>query len=84
MGLEQMRNEIDHIDAKLLEMLNSRAALALKIGDEKRLQNLAVLNPSREEYIHSRLTELNRGPLSDDAVEEIFKMIIEKCRDLQS
>ncbi len=83
MSLENWRNKIDEIDAELLSLLNRRAKYALKIGEVKRLQQLPVFDPAREEAILNRLSELNEGPLSHQSVIRLFERIIDESRHLE-
>jgi len=77
------RKEIDQIDNEILSLLNRRALLALKIGELKRIRKEAIHVPEREVAILQGLRSLNSGPLSGDAVEEIFQTIIKQVRGLE-
>jgi len=77
------RKEIDQIDNEILSLLNRRALLALKIGELKRTRNEAIHVPERETAILQGLRTLNPGPLSGDAVTEIFQTIIKQVRGLE-
>lgn len=46
--IEMLREEIDKIDSKLLQLLNERSKLALEIGEIKKKYNLPVYDPERE------------------------------------
>ena len=46
--LETLRQEIDSIDAQILDLFEQRIAVAKQIGAYKKEQNLTVLDPSRE------------------------------------
>ena len=81
--LLEMRQKIDAIDRKILALLNERAALALKIGEEKKRLNLAVENKEREAAVMINLIAENMGPLLDRDVFEIYQSIIFACRNLQ-
>ncbi len=82
-SLKKRRREIDLIDQKLLTLLNRRVRTALKIGKIKRKIGEKIYNPSREEEILRRLRRINRGPLKDKDLENIFKKIILVCRRSQ-
>lgn len=83
MNLEQWRQQIDRIDERLLELLNERAQLALKIRQEKRARGLPIPDPEREAQILQRLCALNRGPLDEGAIRRIFTQIVTESRRLQ-
>ncbi len=46
--LETLRQEIDSIDAQIFDLFEQRIAVAKQIGAYKKVQDLAVLDSSRE------------------------------------
>ena len=84
MDIEYWRKEIDDIDAELLRLLNMRARLALKVGALKKANHLPFCDPDREQYVLTRLQDLNTGPLDDRAVYKLFHRIIRESRRIQS
>lgn len=81
--IEQIREEIDQVDTKLLFLFNQRADLVLELGGHKKSEGKDVYDPFREKDIFVRITERNPGPLSPDAIVRIFETIIEESRRLQ-
>ncbi|MBN1352679.1 chorismate mutase [candidate division KSB1 bacterium] len=77
------RERIDAIDAKIVEMLNQRASFAQAIGRIKQAKNLPVFVPEREQQILERIRNLNEGPLSSEALVDVFKRIIDVCKKLE-
>jgi len=72
MGIDDIRREIDELDAAILELLNKRAAKAIEIGQLKKEGDREVFDPARERRILDRLDELNAGPLPTAAVHDIY------------
>lgn len=83
MSLKKCRYEIDEIDRKILDLLNHRAELAEKIGQEKKKSGMPVVNTKREHDILARLVAMNKGPLTDRDIIVMFKQIISICRKIQ-
>ena len=83
MDIEHWRNEIDEIDVQLLRLLNMRARLALKVGALKKAKQLPFSDPDREQYVLTRMRDLNTGPLDDRAVHKLFRRIIRESRRIQ-
>ncbi len=81
--LTQLRKEIDALDDKILELLNSRARLALKVGESKVKSKRNIYAPDRERKIYSRLNKLNKGPLPKQAIRNVFGEIISASRSLE-
>ncbi|MCE5194075.1 MAG: prephenate dehydratase [Nitrospiraceae bacterium] len=82
-GLEELRNKIDKLDDDILELLNKRAELALKIGHIKREKNFKIYTPEREQQIIERVTKNNKGPFSNDSLRAVFKEIISGSLSLE-
>lgn len=70
------REAIDALDARLVELLNERAAHAAAIGAIKRAQGLGAYAPARERQVLERVRALNRGPLPDAALGAIWREIM--------
>ena len=75
--IDEIRDQIDKIDAQLLKLFNRRAKLAIKIGQEKSKKNASnhFHVPHRERDIIERMQQANPGPLPEEAVEYIFREI---------
>lgn len=83
MELKKLRNQVDVLDSKILQLLNQRAELVKKIGKIKSLRNKQFYAPEREKEILSRIMKNNQGPLPTEAAKEIFSEILHACRSLE-
>lgn len=83
-SLEQLRAEIDTIDASLVDLLNRRAGLAGEVGRIKTSLARDFHVPGREREVHERVARLNRGPLPAEALRGIFREIMSACLALES
>lgn len=83
-GLARLREQIDAVDAQLLELLNRRAGISLAIGQAKASAgNAPVHDPVREAQLLASLAERNAGPLRPEHVEAIWREIMSASRSLQ-
>jgi chorismate mutase/prephenate dehydratase len=71
MNLEDLRNKIDQIDARLVELLNQRARVVVEVGKLK--GNGPIYVPDREKKVLQRIAELNKGPLPDRTLAAIWR-----------
>lgn len=83
-NLDGLRRQIDDLDLQILRLLNERMAIVERIAAIKRQTAIEVQDQAREEAILSRLEEENRGPLSREEVEGIFREIIGVSRAIQA
>jgi chorismate mutase-like protein len=81
--LENRRKKIDTIDQKLLSLLNQRVRIAQKIGKLKKGMGKKIHDPGREKKVLERLKGRNKGPLKEEDLEKIFKIIMKVCRKSQ-
>ncbi len=82
--LLDLRDKIDAIDDKLLELLNERAGYAMEVGDVKKAEKGSRFHVlEREESIYKRLTEKNPGPFPSRAIRPIFREIISASLSLE-
>lgn len=71
------------MDLELLELMNRRGELAVKISGLKEESSLEVYDPGREREIENKIVSRNKGPLSSRDVLSVFREIISGCRSLQ-
>ncbi|MEN7549360.1 prephenate dehydratase [Rapidithrix thailandica] len=83
MNLDQLRERIDEIDAKLLELLNQRMEVVHEVGALKRTSKTVIYRPEREKFIIDRLYKLNKGGLTRAAIEAIFLEIFSVSRHFE-
>ena len=81
--ISSLRNSINDIDDNILNLINKRLLLAKEIGQIKELNNEPILDIARETTIIKRLSSLNKGPLSNNALHNIFTEIIAASREIQ-
>lgn len=81
--LSALRRQIDQADKKLLEALNARAAISMRIGALKREYGEAVHDPERENRLLDKLEQSNPGPLTGTQLRTVYKEILQASKDLQ-
>lgn len=75
-ALDELRRQIDEYDAKLVELMNSRARVVVEIGKLKQASNVPIYAPDREKMILDKLRGINRGPLSDRCIEAVWRELM--------
>lgn len=81
--LKPLREQIDAIDAQILDLLNRRARIAQEVGHFKAETNAPVLRPEREAQILRSVAQRNPGPLAGADVQTIFREVMSACRALE-
>ena len=79
--LTELRNRIDEIDSRLLELINERARMAQQIAQVKGQSenNGSYYRPEREAQILRKIIEQNGGPLSEEEMARLFREIMSAC-----
>lgn len=81
--IEDLRRDIDDIDARILDLLNQRMALARQIGVCKAGEGHAIVDKAREDSLLKGLLSQNPGPLDNEKLKSIFGEIIAAARQVQ-
>jgi chorismate mutase/prephenate dehydratase len=81
--LKPLRDQIDAIDAQILDLLSQRGKVALEVGHVKAETSAPVFRPEREAQVLRDKAERNPGPLKDQDVQTIFREIMSACRALE-
>jgi chorismate mutase/prephenate dehydratase len=74
--LERLRQDIDRIDEKMVELLNQRAAIVVRIGELKKQTNIPIYAPDREKMILEKVRRLNKGPLPDRCLDAVWRELM--------
>jgi len=76
MSLEEYRKRIDEIDEQIIRLINERTSMAVEIGKEKAAIGNPVFDAKREAQVFEKVTDLNEGPIGDDALKGIYREIM--------
>ena len=82
--IKELRQEIDAVDDRIMELLNSRASLVIDVGRLKSAKKDEFHVPSREREIYERLASHNRGPFPNEAIKSVFLEIISASLALEA
>jgi chorismate mutase len=81
--IDELRQRIDEIDRRLVNLLNERAACAVDIGRLKEAAGQPIYQPSREAEVLANVRAANQGPLDHGAMTRLFERIIDEARRLE-
>lgn len=82
--LQKLRQAIDSIDSKLLELLQERFEKTNAVADIKKQGNIPVFDPQREKELFQGLrTKAKVLGLPEDVVLAIFEQIVHQSRRMQ-
>lgn len=83
-NLDDIRKRIDTLDNSIHDMLMERAELVLKVGEEKRKNNIQIVQPAREARMIRRLLSRHKGVLPEMAVVRIWRELVGAVSLLQT
>ncbi|MEM1070130.1 MAG: chorismate mutase [Planctomycetota bacterium] len=72
-ALGELRDKIDDVDRRLIELLNTRAKLVVDVGKLKRGKGIPIYAPHREAAVLAKVIGLNEGPLPERTIEAIYR-----------
>ena len=75
--IQQLRRQISDNDRLLVEALNRRLELVARLKAYKESRGFEFVDPEREEWMLRDLLRANRGPLSDEGLEELYARVLE-------
>jgi chorismate mutase len=74
------RDEIAALDVRLLATINTRIRKVAELRRYKEEHRIAFVDPEREAWLVGYLKGVNRGPLSDEGVEELITFVLELAK----
>ena len=75
--IRQLREQISDTDRAIVDALNKRLTLVAQIKRYKESRGMDFLDPEREEWMLKYLSRANRGPLSQEGLEELFGEVLD-------
>jgi len=81
--LKKYRMDIDKVDRGLVELLNKRAEIVMKIKRMKEKHNIPLYDARREEDLINNIVKYNKGPLYNDNIIQIFESIFRNVQILE-
>lgn len=82
--LQRLREKIDRLDRRIVELLNERAELTREVGHEKlRLGRRAIRDAEREREVLLRVSIVNEGPIPQADLLSIYRRLIASARELE-
>jgi chorismate mutase / prephenate dehydratase len=75
--IRQLREQISDTDRSIVEAMNTRLRLVARLKRYKESRGIGFLDPEREEWMLQYLQRANRGPLSNEGLQELFEEILD-------
>jgi chorismate mutase / prephenate dehydratase len=82
--IQILRQEIERLDDRLVNLLDERARVALEVGKVKKENQIPFYNPRREREVVLRAREKSSGPFPAEALTVVFREVISGCRSLEA
>jgi chorismate mutase/prephenate dehydratase len=82
MNLKNLRQTVDNIDKKIIQLLNARAKTTIDITKLKLKSGKSIYSPDREREVLKRIALINKGPLNSGALEAIYREVMSSSLSL--
>ncbi|MBF0486330.1 MAG: prephenate dehydratase [Candidatus Omnitrophica bacterium] len=83
MDISKLRSKIDTLDAQIVKLLNARAKVSIEVGKAKRSSKKGIYASDRERQVMERIKALNEGPMSEGALEAVWREIMSSSLSLE-
>ncbi|MDZ7687158.1 MAG: chorismate mutase [Halobacteriales archaeon] len=78
MSLEELREEIEDVDADIVESIARRTYVVESIAEVKKERGMEIHDPAREEKVLERVAERAEAlDVDPDDVREVFELLME-------
>jgi len=81
--LDVLRSQIDELDRRIVKLLNERARLGMAAGAAKTRNGQPIPDAKREREVLVRVAMANDGPIPQDALLALYRMLIETIKRLE-
>ena len=78
--VKRLRDRITENDLELVGLLNKRLSLVDELWRYKAGHGIDMYVPEREQWMVTFLAHANEGPLSDEALLEIYRTVVETSK----
>jgi chorismate mutase len=75
--IQELRGQISDNDRAIVKALNKRIELVTRLKRHKESRGIDFVDPKQEEAVLRDLARANRGPLSAQGLEQLYREIIE-------
>jgi len=75
-NLASLREKIDELDRRIVELLNERAKVVIEVGQAKKTQGAPIYAPDREHEVLRQISRLNKGPLPQKTLQAIYRELM--------
>ena len=75
--VRQIRDQISDNDLKIIDAINKRIKLVTQLWTYKAEHGIEVYNPEREDWMLTYVSRANKGPLTPDALREVYRAVVE-------
>jgi chorismate mutase len=73
------RERISAVDDEILDAVNRRVTLVAELHRHKREQGYPMRDPAREQTLIEKLNTTNTGPLSEQRLADLYRLLLEIC-----
>ena len=80
--LDVLRNNINLLDDKILDLLKERAEIVTEIGEQKK-SHIEVVDYEREQEVLDRILQSTKAKYSKDSIVRIWREIFQASTKLQ-
>jgi chorismate mutase len=73
------RERITAVDREIVDAVNRRIGLVAELHQHKRARGYPMRDPSREQALMDTLNAANGGPISEQRLAELYRLMLDIC-----
>ena len=83
LNLNEIRDSISEVDEEIVQLLEKRFNLTLKVGKYKKNNNIPIFDDEREKIVIEKCMDMLEDSKYQNYLQKIYEEIMNTCKDIQ-
>ncbi|MDF2676742.1 MAG: chorismate mutase [Bacillota bacterium] len=83
LNLSEIRDSISEVDEEIVQLLEKRFNLTLKVGQYKKNNNIPIFDDEREKIVIEKCMDMLEDSKFGNYLQKIYEEIMNNCKEIQ-
>jgi monofunctional chorismate mutase len=83
LNLSEIRDSISEVDEEIVQLLEKRFNLTLKVGQYKKNNNIPIFDDEREKIVIEKCMDMLEDSKYQNYLQKIYEEIMNNCKEIQ-